>query len=511
MQTDARAAVMAETADLPLSATGADQTATASPLSSWSEPWTVELKQLNQRKASFPTLQAFSAGQTSSGEWVLIGGRTNGLHNFTPDGKANFPPSHQNERIWVYDPVRERSWSRPLTKSGLGSGKQLSLSTTNAQQFQRGDVLFRVGGYVYDEASQSFSTRNRLSAIQLDDLAAWAQKKTRRLPKRSVLSVAGEAMQVNGQDTHLFAVTGGEMLKGENENQAQLIFGQDFSGGYTPGSNGLYTAQARNFDIRYKPNQGKLSYRLNSVSRPDDSRYRRRDLNIVNQLKQQADGELSRHGEALGGVFYGGAGVWTVPVQIDLLTGQPTMANADDPATFRQGINQYTAANLGLYSRGDDSQTSLIFGGISAITLDPEGQPYYVNRENNPDLAPSYPFTSQIAAIKRNADNSWTQALAGSFPSLENAAGEPLTYGASSAFIPLAPGQDRRVRYLADGVVDLDRLQRRTRAGEAVLVGYVVGGIESQVANDFNDLTTYGSSNYTVASGEIFKVMITPN
>ena len=82
------------------------------------------------------------------------------------------------------------------------------------------------------------------------------------------------------------------------------------------------------------------------------------------------------------------------------------MANADDSSTFRQGINQYTAANLGLYSRRDDSQTSMIFGGISAITLDPNGQPYDVNRDNNPDLAHSYPFTSQIAAIKRNADNS---------------------------------------------------------------------------------------------------------
>jgi hypothetical protein len=44
-----------------------------------------------------------------------------------------------------------------------------------------------------------------------------------------------------------------------------------------------------------------------------------------------------------------------------------------------------------------------------------------------------------------------------------------------------------------------------------VLVGYVVGGIESQVADNFNDLSTYGSSTYTVASGEIFNVMITLN
>jgi hypothetical protein len=200
-----------------------------------------------------------------------------------------------------------------------------------------------------------------------------------------------------------------------------------------------------------------------------------------------------------------------VPVQIDLVTGQPTMANPAPPDTFRQGINQYTAANLGLYSSREDSQTSLIFGGISAITIDPNGQPYYVNRDNSPDQAPPVPFTSQIAAIKRSGDNSWSQSLAGSFPNLENAAGEPLSYGASSVFIPLEPGQDRRVGYLAEGVLDLDRLQRRTQPGESVLVGYVVGGIEAQVANDFSDLSTYGSTTYSVASGEIFKVMITPN
>ncbi len=500
---------MAETGDLPLSSQGLDQTATASPLQSWSEPYRVELQQLQQRSARFPTLQSFSAGQTQNGEWVLIGGRTNGLHNFTPDGKKNFPPSQQNTRIWVYDPIRERSWSRPLKQSGLSKGKQLSLSTTNAQEFQQNDVLFRVGGYVYNQETERFSTRNRLSAINLDDLANWAKRESRILPKSSVLSVAGKPMQVNGQDTHFFAVTGGEMLEGTNANQAQLIFGQDFKGGYTPGSNGLYTSQVRNFQIRYKPEIGKLGYRVNSISTPDDSLFRRRDLNVVNQFKLDDSGNLSRQGEALGGVFYEGEGVWTVPVEIDLLTGQPTMADANNPATFRQGINQYTASNLGLYSRSQDRQTNLIFGGISAITLDPSGEPYYVNIDNNPDLAPSYPFTSQIAALTQQRDGSWTQSLAGSFPELLNAEGEPLTYGASSVFIPLAPQQDKRVRYLADGVLDLDRLENRTQAGESVLVGYVVGGIESQVANDFNDLTTYGSSTYTVASGEVFKVILT--
>jgi hypothetical protein len=59
--------------------------------------------------------------------------------------------------------------------------------------------------------------------------------------------------------------------------------------------------------------------------------------------------------------------------------------------------------------------------------------------------------------------------------------------------------------------LDIDRLQGKSQPGEPVLVGYVVGGIESQVFSDFNDLSTYGNTNYTVASGEIFQVLITPS
>jgi hypothetical protein len=502
---------MASNETIPLSSQGADQTATASPLSTWAENYTISLETLQDRRAPFPTLQSFSAGMTRSGEWVLIGGRTNGLHNFTNKGIENFPPAHQNDRIWVYDPVRDRSWSRPLSKSGLSSAKQLSLSTTNAEQLQQGDVLFRVGGYVYNEASKSFQTRNRLSAIDLGNLASWAKGKRKQLLPNSVLSVAGEAIQVDGEATHLFAVTGGELLAGRRDGQAQLIFGQDFKGGYTQGTNGLYTSQVRNFNIQYQPKQGELSYSLNRVTESNPSFYRRRDLNVMTQLHRTAKGKLVQEGAALAGVFYNGEGVWTVPVKIDLLTGQPIMPNPENPATFRQGFNQYTAANLGLYSRSEDSQTNLIFGGISALILDPSGETYYVNPDNDPNQGFSYPFTSQIAALSRTADGEWTQSIPGSFPNISNDKGQPLSFGASSTFIPLSKGQNGRVRYLADGVLDLDRLQSKSQPGEPILVGYVVGGIESQVYSDFNDLSTYGNTNYTVASGEIFQVLITPN
>jgi hypothetical protein len=493
-----------------ISLSSIDQTATSSPIEPWSENYGVTLKQMKHRDAPYPTLQSFSSAQAKSGEWVLFGGRTNGLHKFpeasqSDNGKTSFPPSYQNERVWVYDPVRDRSWSRPLSKSGLSASKQLSLSTTNAQDLQQGNVLYHVGGYVYDKTTDSFQTRNRLSAIDINDMVAWAKGKTKQLPGRAVLSVVGKPLQVSGQNSHYFAVTGGNLLAGAKTNQAQLIFGQDFQSGYGDAATSvqIYTQQVRNFRINYDREKGKLSYQNNGISEPSSSKYNRRDGNVVTQLTANKRQQLTQHGEAIGGVFYGGQGVYTVPVQIDLLTGQPTMANANDPATFRQGINQYTAANVGLYSRQENSQTNLVFGGISALTLDPNGNPFF-NTEN------PYPFTSQIAAIKRNAKGEWSQSIMGRYPALTSESGEPLTFGASSAFLPLTRRQDPRVRYLADGVVDLDRLRKLSDPGESVLIGYVVGGIKSQVADDFSDPATYGSTNWTQASGEIFKVMITP-
>jgi len=46
-------------------------------------PYTIQIR-LRNMPFVLPSLQAFSAGQIS-GLWVLIGGRTSGLHGFTKD------------------------------------------------------------------------------------------------------------------------------------------------------------------------------------------------------------------------------------------------------------------------------------------------------------------------------------------------------------------------------------------------------------------------------------------
>ena len=487
-----------------------DQTASAAALIDWSERYHVSLSRLENRTAEFPTLQSFSLSKTNAGDWLIFGGRTNGRHRFidTDDGTLNFPPAYQNQEVWVYDPYTDRSWSKSWSDSGLSQDVQLSLSTTNGQDFQNGRTLFYVGGYVYDRGTNTFETRNRLTAIDIDSVANWVKGENQLLPKNAVLSIAGNPLEVNGNETNFFAVTGGEILGGRKRNQAQLIFGQDFQGGYgnINLSTQIYTSQVRNFTVNYNKKRGRLSYEEENVSIPDRSKFLRRDLNIVNQLSKNKLGSLQRYGVALGGVFYNGdisdGGVWTVPAEIDLLTGIPIMADPNSPSTFRQGFNAYSAANLGLYSKKENSQVNLIFGGISALTLDPSNQPFY--NYNNP-----YPFTSQIAALKNYNDGNWTASLLGSFPEVPNHDSLSMTFGANSTFIPINKKSDKRLDYLADGVLNLDRMSKKVKPGESVLLGYVVGGIANEVNNDFSNPDAYGSTVSTRASGEIFKVIYT--
>ena len=49
----------------------------------------------------------------------MFGGRTNGLHNFSPSGEQSFPPSFQNNVIYVINPVNWQVWSRPWSQTDV--------------------------------------------------------------------------------------------------------------------------------------------------------------------------------------------------------------------------------------------------------------------------------------------------------------------------------------------------------------------------------------------------------
>jgi hypothetical protein len=191
---------------------------------------------------NLPTLQAFSAGQIN-GLWVLIGGRTNGMHGFTSNPLANFPPRKQSTRIWVIDPVSGKRWSRKLDDSSLTNDQVDMLSAFAAQEVQVGNTLYFVGGYGYSRSLGDFTTYSTMTAFDLDKIVNWV----RRLGDAPGGN-ADLATLIRQTSNDVLKVTGGKLTM--IGNRAILAFGQLFDGGYGSSSfTQIYTTQVRSFRI----------------------------------------------------------------------------------------------------------------------------------------------------------------------------------------------------------------------------------------------------------------------
>ncbi len=131
------------------------QTDTFSPVhASAALPYTLTVRPYDMGAADLPTLHSFAAAEWD-GKWIMLAGRTNGMHGFEMSGQANFPPDSQNRDVWVIDPMAKQVWSRSLEDAGLTPQEVASLTPTNNQFFQRGERLYMSGGYgrALEEAS----------------------------------------------------------------------------------------------------------------------------------------------------------------------------------------------------------------------------------------------------------------------------------------------------------------------------------------------------------------------
>jgi hypothetical protein len=124
--------------------------------------------------SKLPALHSFAGAQGSSGKWLLVGGRTNGLHLFvsssnggtTPPPNA-FPTTNANQNFWVIDPVARQAWSAPVTT--LPQPISDALSATNAQSYSDGKTLYVLGGYGWSTKFSQMITFPTLTAIDVDN------------------------------------------------------------------------------------------------------------------------------------------------------------------------------------------------------------------------------------------------------------------------------------------------------------------------------------------------------
>ncbi len=447
-----------------------NQTSTLSPVLSQEDlPFTVSLE-----VADFELPNGLHSCATAvyNGKWLLLAGRTNGLHGFADDNN-NFPAQQQNTTAYVVDIDHHLVWSRTLSDaSGLSQTQIDLLSVTSPQFYQSGDTLYITGGYGVDSATGLFSTKNTLTAIDVPGFIDWVcSPSLRHLASQHVRTISNEA----------FRVTGGYMGQ-IGSDPTLLVFGQDFEGYYVDSSNGAYTNQVRRFIIMDDGRDLQVHIKEPKPSEPDPN-YRRRDLNVVPVI-QEKEGKLVKGLIAYAGVFTPTTGIWTVPVEITS-RGVPSMRDPEDPETFKQPMNQYICATLGMYSRQSNEMYTLFFGGISFG--------YFENDEFKTDS--EIPFINQITTIKRSQDGMQSQYLMDelypTIASTQSNAGNTLLFGAGAAFFP-----HETKPFYSNGVLKFDKLCTSKQ-----LVGYIVGGIQSTVPN-----TTSNSD--TAASPYIFKVYI---
>lgn len=434
-------------------------------------PYSIGLREVSFAPAAIPAMHSAAAAEWE-GRWVLLAGRTNGLHGMT--GRDAFDPAFENREVWVIDPASRRSWRKSLETSpasGLSADQVDALSSVNTQFYQDGANWIIVGGYGFKRSVADHVTYDTLTAIDLPGLVSWVTA----VPGREGSRAVDHIRQI--RDPY-FQVTGGGLERIGDEYQ--LVFGQNYAGRYRPHFNGVYTRQVRRFRLR---TEGGLAVVAGSkLGTPVSEDFRRRDLNITTIVSRGSQpGEFREAVVALSGVFTPTDGVWTLPVTIEA-GGAVTMEDPADPASLKQGFQVYHCAKAGMYHRATDEMHVVLFGGITVLEYNGTSGTW-----SEDALAP---FTNQCGAVVRDAAGRYSQYfLPTRFPRILEG-GKELRFGANAEFFPSAG-----VPRLHQKVIDLAAIR------EPTVIGHLYGGLAADAGNGGN----------TGSSGRIFEVVLTPH
>jgi len=416
------------------------------------ETFNIDIEQL-QNFGNAPSLQSFVFGQYD-GKWLLIGGRTDGLHQRQPF--ASFLAANNNTNIYVVDPINKQVWSQAL--STLSANYQEQLQSTNMCFKQVDTVLYIVGGYGYSATVADHYTYPYLTAVNLPSTI------------QSIINSGSISTGFRQVQDSAFQVTGGQL--GYLNGSFYLVGGQKFIGRYNPqgpthgpGFYQRYTEAIRKFQV--VDNGTNLSF-SNYQEIRDSANLHRRDYNMLPQI-------FSDHTEGFtvfSGVFQHSSNLpWHNSV--DIRAANYTVRN-----TFDQLLSQYHSAKLPVYDSLSNTMHNFFFGGISRYYFDSTGT--LMDDQNAP-------FVKTISKVTRFANDSMVEySLARQMPSF---------LGSGAECIPL-----RTVPYYNnDEILNINNLPYgRT------LVGYIYGGIESSASNIF--LVNDGTQSW--ASNAIFEIYV---
>lgn len=385
------------------------------------------------------------------GQWLIIGGRIDGLHDHRPE--FSYPADKSNQNIWVIDPEKKQVWSKPLET--LPASLEEQLQSTNMSFYQDGNLLTLIGGYGWSETAYDYVTFPYLTQVDVAGLVNAVKKHQIIFPYFN---------QIENQD---MAVSGGYL--GKIGDEYYLVFGQRFDGRYSTrpndGHKQVYTHEIRKF--RFGNTSGKTVI-LEEGKIRDTAHFHRRDYNLLPQIFPDGDFGYT----AFSGVFqYERNFPWLYPVNI-------YEDGYEAVESFEQKFSHYHSACVSVYVEDQNRMDNLFFGGMARYVPDPE-----TGEIINDPLVPS---VNTISQVSRFSDGTMQEGV--------HDIKMPGLLGASANFIPI-----KNIPLIQDKIVDYNRLPNGK-----TLIGYIYGGLESSHPNIF--LQPKGTSKSTSRIFEVYLV-----
>ncbi|HLC83639.1 MAG TPA: T9SS type A sorting domain-containing protein [Bacteroidia bacterium] len=408
-------------------------------------PFTVQIEPVIT--TPLPALHSFAFAQ-SGGKWLIIGGRTNGLHGLNASG--GFPPEYKNDAVFVIDTATWGFYSADLNQ--LSQTIADPMRSTNMQYIQEGNYLYMIGGYTYDSVAGFFASIPKLTAIHVDDMID------------AVINAQPIASTIRQVTDTNFSICGGEL--GKLGNDYYLIFGHNFGGRYTDPPTPLFTQTYSDRIKKFNLSDDGTTINLSGFTYElDTNNFHRRDLNsgpVINPDNSFGIG-------IYGGVFRKDSNLpFREPIKI-------TSAGTTINSSYQQVMNQYTCALMPIYDSVTQKMYTTFFGGISL-----------------------YNYNDTTSLLTRDADVPFVDDITTMTVSASGIVEEtilpiklPALLGSNAKFVPT-----KNISTYANEVIRI-----RDLPNTKILAGYMFGGIRAEQGN-------FGNS---TANDTVYRVFITPN
>ena len=397
---------------------------------------------------ALPGLHSFAAAQYD-GKWVLIGGRTDGLHQRQPN--TSFLSINSNTKIFVVDPLTKNVWSALVTSLPVNLSDQLQ--STNMLFCADSSKLYIAGGYGYSVAAADHKTYASLVVIDLPGLI------------QAVISGNTINTFFRQLTDNYFALTGGQMAK--LGDMFIMVGGQRFDGRYNPNNGPSFTQEYSNQVRKFRLIDNGVTISMNyQQSITDAGELHRRDYNMAPQVFP--DRKLGY--TAFSGVFQTAVNLpFLNTVDIDTVSYYPN-------ASFNQLLNHYHSGKFSVYDSAANRMHSFFLGGMAQFYYDAGGN---LEQDN------AVPFVSTIGRVSRDAGGTMTETKVGDLPGLLGSGAELIL--------------NHELPVYANEVIRLNDVNADT-----VLAGYLVGGIQSIAPNIF----FVNNGTQSTAANTVFKVYL---